>query len=65
MAAPLQFAIIGCGLIGRKRAASLAPGQLRYACDLDISRAVEITKIHPAATALAKQKRTNEICNSS
>ncbi|MBP6506168.1 MAG: Gfo/Idh/MocA family oxidoreductase [Opitutaceae bacterium] len=53
MAAPLQFAIIGCGLIGRKRAASLAPGQLRYACDLDISRAVEITKIHPAATALA------------
>lgn len=37
--AQLQFAIIGCGLIGRKRAAALAPGQLRYACDLDLERA--------------------------
>ncbi|MDI1334733.1 MAG: Gfo/Idh/MocA family oxidoreductase [Lacunisphaera sp.] len=39
MAAPLQYAIVGCGLIGRKRAASLQPGQLRYACDLDAARA--------------------------
>ncbi len=44
MADPLQFAIIGCGLIGRKRAASLAPGQLRYACDLDAARAAELAK---------------------
>jgi predicted dehydrogenase len=34
-----RFAIIGCGLIGRKRLASLRHGQLSVACDLDISRA--------------------------
>ena len=34
-----HFAIIGCGLIGRKRLASLRADQLRVACDLDISRA--------------------------
>jgi predicted dehydrogenase len=49
-AAPLQFAIVGCGLIGRKRAAALAPGQLRYACDLDATRAAELAKTHPGAT---------------
>lgn len=52
MAAPLQFAIVGCGLIGRKRAASMAPGQLRYACDLDAARATELAKAHPGCTAL-------------
>jgi predicted dehydrogenase len=40
----LQFAIIGCGLIGRKRAASLQTGQLRHACDLDASRAEAVAK---------------------
>jgi predicted dehydrogenase len=35
----LRFAIIGCGLIGRKRLATLRPGQLSVACDLDKSRA--------------------------
>lgn len=41
---PLKFAVIGCGLIGRKRIAALAkiPGaSLRYACDLDVMRATE------------------------
>ena len=52
MNAPLQFAIVGCGLIGRKRAASLAPGQLRYACDLDATRAADLAKAFPGATAL-------------
>jgi len=33
------FALIGCGLIGRKRLKSLRLGQLAVACDLDISRA--------------------------
>jgi predicted dehydrogenase len=33
------FAIIGCGLIGRKRLGSLQPGQLAVACDLDLSKA--------------------------
>ena len=51
-ATPLQFAIIGCGLIGRKRAASMAPGQLRYACDLDATRAAELAKAHAGATAI-------------
>jgi predicted dehydrogenase len=39
---PLSFAIIGCGLIGRKRFKSLRPGQLAVACDLDIGRAEAI-----------------------
>ena len=52
MAAPFQFALVGCGLIGRKRAASLKPGQLRYACDLDAARAAELAKAYPGCTAL-------------
>jgi predicted dehydrogenase len=51
MAAPLQFALIGCGFIGRKRAASIPAGQLRYACDLDATRAAEIAKAHPGCAA--------------
>lgn len=50
-AAPLQFAIVGCGLIGRKRAASLAPGRLRYACDLDATRAADLARTHAGAIA--------------
>ncbi|MGH7997466.1 MAG: Gfo/Idh/MocA family protein [Opitutaceae bacterium] len=41
----LQFAQIGCGLIGRKRAAALrsVPGaSLKYACDVDEGRAREV-----------------------
>lgn len=44
----LNFAIIGCGLIGRKRGAALAklPGtRLRLACDLDPGRAAEVAKL--------------------
>jgi predicted dehydrogenase len=50
MPTPLQFAIVGCGLIGRKRAASLQPGQLRYACDLDADRAAVLAGDRPAVT---------------
>jgi len=39
MNAPLDIAIIGCGLIGRKRATQLAGGRLVVACDLDHTRA--------------------------
>jgi predicted dehydrogenase len=35
----IRYAIIGCGLIGKKRASTLAPGQLVAACDTDIGRA--------------------------
>jgi predicted dehydrogenase len=55
-AAPLQFAIVGCGLIGRKRAAALASGQLRYACDLDATRAAELAKTSPGAQAVTDFK---------
>lgn len=41
---PLRFALIGCGLIGRKRAAALPAGALAYACDLEIGRATELAK---------------------
>jgi predicted dehydrogenase len=53
---PLAFAIIGCGLIGRKRALSLAkvPGaSLRFACDLDAGRAAAVAAIAPGCEAIA------------
>jgi predicted dehydrogenase len=48
----LQFAIIGCGLIGRKRAASMQRGQLRYTCDLDRVRAAELAELIGDCTPL-------------
>ncbi len=39
-----RFAIVGCGLIGRKRLGSLAPGQLAVACDLDLTRAENLAR---------------------
>jgi len=45
--APLRYAIVGCGLIGRKRAAALQPGQLRYAVDLDAARAAALAATAP------------------
>lgn len=39
-----RFAIVGCGLIGRKRLASLAPGQFAVACDLDLGRAEALAR---------------------
>jgi predicted dehydrogenase len=47
-----QFAIIGCGLIGRKRAACMQQGQLRYTCDLDPARATELASSDPGCIAL-------------
>lgn len=48
-----RFAIVGCGLIGRKRLGSLGAGQFSVACDLEISRAEELvaTAGHGRATA--------------
>ena len=53
MTASLSYAIVGCGLIGRKRAASLQPGQLRYACDLDPARSAELTQSYAGAIAIS------------
>ncbi len=46
----MNFAIVGCGLIGRKRAAALArvPGSaLLHACDLDAARAAQLAASAP------------------
>jgi predicted dehydrogenase len=52
---PITFAIIGCGLIGKKRAAALAnvPGSLvAVACDLDGARAAALAKSIPGCRAV-------------
>jgi predicted dehydrogenase len=54
-ARPITFAIIGCGLIGRKRAAALAnvPGvAVGIACDLDGARASDLAGNIPGCRAL-------------
>jgi len=49
--------VIGCGLIGRKRAAALGSrARLRYACDLELSRATDIAKAHPGCEAIADHR---------
>jgi predicted dehydrogenase len=51
---PISFAIIGCGLIGRKRAAALAkvPGvSVGIACDLDGARAESLAATLPGCRA--------------
>ncbi len=48
------FALVGCGLIGRKRAAALgAAATLRYACDLDPARAQDLAATVPGCRALS------------
>ena len=51
--APPRSAIVGCGLIGRKRLNSRAPGQLAVACDLNWSRADSLVQSAPADGARA------------
>ena len=48
-----RFAIVGCGLIGRKRLASLRPGHFAVACDLDLARAESLVKTAGAGRATA------------
>jgi predicted dehydrogenase len=48
-----QFAVIGCGLIGKKRVAALGPRPpLLYTCDLDPSRAAALAAGIPGCTAV-------------
>ncbi len=52
---PLRFAIIGCGLIGRKRAMALQglpSAQLTQACDLDATRAGDLAKLAPGCVPI-------------
>ena len=48
---PLSVAIVGCGLIGRKRAASLAGCRLSICCDVDRGRAEALAGAHSGADA--------------
>lgn len=47
----VKFAIVGCGLIGRKRLAALPAGSLTAACDLQLSRAEDLARTAPDALA--------------
>jgi predicted dehydrogenase len=56
---PLSFAIVGCGLIGKKRAAALHQvprTRLLYACDLDTSRAEDLAKTHSGCRPATEYK---------
>lgn len=51
---PIPVAIVGCGLIGRKRLAGLRDlGQLAVACDLNLPRAEALAAMAPGARATA------------
>ena len=46
-----HFAVIGCGLIGRKRVLALGKNPpLLYTCDLDAGRATDLAKLAPGCT---------------
>lgn len=49
----LNVAIIGCGLIGRRRAGSLAGCRLAVCCDQDVTRARALAEAYPGAEAAA------------
>jgi predicted dehydrogenase len=50
---PPGLAVIGCGLIGRKRVqAAKGLAELRYACDLDARRAQDLAALVPGARAV-------------
>ena len=51
---PLGFAIVGCGLIGRKRALNLKSSRLLYTCDLDASRAADLAKLAPGCRSTTR-----------
>jgi len=54
---PLNFAQIGCGLIGRKRVAALGPNPpLLHACDLEPERAAALAKLAPGCSATTDAK---------
>jgi predicted dehydrogenase len=53
----MNYAIIGCGLIGKKRLAGLPAGsQLAVACDTNLARAEELVKLARTGRAVADFK---------
>jgi predicted dehydrogenase len=54
----MNYAIIGCGLIGRKRLAGLPAGsELTVACDTNLARAEELVKLAKTGRAVADYKQ--------
>src|SRR5947209_3126121 len=54
----MNYAIIGCGLIGKKRLGGLPAGsRLAVACDTNLSRAEELVKIAQTGRAMADFKQ--------
>ena len=52
----LGFALIGCGSAGKRRAYTLETGELRFACDPDLTRAQEIAREHLACRATPNEE---------
>src|SRR5476651_2486330 len=53
----MNYAIIGCGLIGKKRLAGLPAGsKLAVACDTNLSRAEELVKLAGVGRAVSDFK---------
>ncbi len=57
----MNYAIIGCGLIGKKRLAGLPAGsRLAVACDTNASRAEELVKLAKTGRAVTDFKQAVE-----
>ena len=61
----MNYAIIGCGLIGKKRLAGMPAGsQLVVACDTNLSRAEELVKLAKEAKPLNEAvKKAKDVAN--
>lgn len=58
------FAIVGCGLIGRRRASALPAGSLKQVFDTERESALEVARIHPncvPATDLEELLRSESV----
>jgi len=54
----VRAAIVGCGLIGRKRAASLPSGSVTVCCDTQADRAVQLAAANSGAAASTDWRAT-------
>lgn len=52
----LRFAIVGCGLIGKKRATALGNAPLLYACDVDAGRATALAATKPGCQSITDHR---------
>ena len=48
----LRFAVIGCGLIGRKRVLGLKAAQIAYTCDVNLQRAQDLASLASGCKAV-------------